>query len=67
MRRYPYATDLLAGLVMTLLFTGGGPAVAAPAGRPPETLTAEVKIVDEAGKRHTLHIDVQTNQVVKTK
>jgi hypothetical protein len=27
----------------------------------------EVKIVDEAGKRHTLHIDVQTNQVVKTK
>jgi hypothetical protein len=99
MRRYPYATDLLAGLVMTLLFTGGGPAVAAPADRPPETLTAdeaiacirtavaaqagwvkevegdddggkrlcEVKIVDEAGKRHTLHIDVQTNQVVKTK
>jgi hypothetical protein len=27
----------------------------------------EVKIVDETGKRHKLHIDVQTNQVVKTK
>lgn len=27
----------------------------------------EVQIVDETGKRHKLHIDVQTNQVVKTK
>ena len=27
----------------------------------------EVKIVDATGKRHKLHIDVQTNQVVKTK
>jgi hypothetical protein len=27
----------------------------------------EVKIVDEAGKRHKLHIDLQTNQVVKTR
>jgi len=27
----------------------------------------EVKIVDQAGKRHTVHIDVQTKQVVKTK
>ena len=27
----------------------------------------EVKLVDEAGKRHTLHVDVATNQVVKTK
>jgi hypothetical protein len=27
----------------------------------------EVKIVDETGKRHKLHIDVQTNQVVKAK
>jgi hypothetical protein len=27
----------------------------------------EVKIVDQTGKRHTLHIDVQTKQVVKTK
>jgi hypothetical protein len=27
----------------------------------------EVKIVDEAGKRHKLHVDVATNQVVKTK
>jgi hypothetical protein len=99
MRRYQYATDLLAGLVMTLLFTGGGLAVAAPPGQPPEALTAEeaiaciqtavaaqagwvkevegdedggkrlceVKIVDATGKRHTLHIDVQTNKVVKTK
>jgi len=27
----------------------------------------EVKLVDETGKRHTLHVDVATNQVVKTK
>jgi hypothetical protein len=27
----------------------------------------EVKVVDEAGKRHKLHIDVATNQVVKVK
>lgn len=27
----------------------------------------EVKLVDEAGKRHKLHIDVQTNQVIKGK
>ena len=27
----------------------------------------EVKLVDQMGKRHTLHIDVQTKQVVKTK
>jgi hypothetical protein len=27
----------------------------------------EVKILDETGKRHKLQIDVQTNQVVKTK
>jgi hypothetical protein len=27
----------------------------------------EVKIVDEMGKRHKLHIDVATNQVVKSK
>ena len=27
----------------------------------------EVKIVDETGKRHKLHVDVATNQVVKAK
>jgi hypothetical protein len=27
----------------------------------------EVKLVDETGKRHKLHVDVATNQVVKTK
>jgi uncharacterized membrane protein YkoI len=27
----------------------------------------EVKLVDDAGKRHKLHIDVATNQVVKAK
>jgi hypothetical protein len=27
----------------------------------------EVKLVDEAGKRHKLHVDVATNQVVKTR
>ena len=27
----------------------------------------EVKLVDAAGKRHKLHVDVATNQVVKTK
>ena len=99
MRRYPYARDLLAGLVITLLCTAGVPAVAAAASSPREALTVdeaiacirtavaaqagwvkevegdddggkrlcEVKIVDEAGKRHTVHVDVQTNQVVKTK
>jgi hypothetical protein len=27
----------------------------------------EVKLVDEAGKRHKLHVDVATNQVVESK
>jgi len=27
----------------------------------------EVKLIDENGKRHKLHVDVATNQVVKTK
>jgi len=27
----------------------------------------EVKIVDEAGKRHTFHVDVQANQIVNNK
>ena len=27
----------------------------------------EVKLVDDAGKRHKLHVDVATNQVVKAK
>jgi hypothetical protein len=27
----------------------------------------EVELVDETGKRHKLHVDVQTNQVVKAK
>jgi len=27
----------------------------------------EVKLIDETGKRHKLHVDVATNQVVKTK
>jgi len=27
----------------------------------------EVKLVDEAGTRHTLHVDVATNQVVKAR
>jgi uncharacterized membrane protein YkoI len=27
----------------------------------------EVKLVDDTGKRHKLHVDVATNQVVKTK
>jgi hypothetical protein len=27
----------------------------------------EVKLVDEMGKRHKLHVDVATNQVVKTR
>ncbi len=27
----------------------------------------EVKLVDETGKRHKLHVDVATNRVVKTK
>jgi hypothetical protein len=27
----------------------------------------EVELVDDTGKRHKLHIDVQTNQVVKAK
>jgi hypothetical protein len=27
----------------------------------------EVKLVDETGKRHKLHVDVATNQVVRTK
>ena len=99
MRLHQCATDLLAGLVVTLLLTGGGHAVAAPTGQPTSALTAEetiacvraavaaqaglvkevegdnekgkrlceVKIVDETGKRHKLHIDVQTNQVVKAK
>jgi hypothetical protein len=92
------ATDLLAGLVVTLLLTGGHALAATPA-QSPSALTAdeaiacirtavaaqaglvkevegddkkgqrlcEVKIVDETGKRHKLHVDVQTNQVVKVK
>ena len=99
MRLHRYATDLLAGLVVTLLLTGGGHAVAASAGQSTKALTpeeaiacirtavatqaglvkevegdeekglrvCEVKIVDETGKRHKLHVDVQTNQVVKAK
>jgi uncharacterized iron-regulated membrane protein len=99
MKRDLYATNLIAGCVITLLCTGGGPAVAAPARPPREALTVdealacirtaaaaqagwvkevegdddggtrlcEVQMVDEAGKRHTVHVDVQTNQVVKTK
>ena len=93
------ATDLLAGLVVTLLLIGGGHAMAASTGPSRSALTTdeaiacirtavaaqagwvkgvegedkkgqrlcEVKIVDEAGKRHKLQIDVQTNQVVKAK
>jgi uncharacterized membrane protein YkoI len=99
MRLHRCATDLLAGLVVTLLLTGGGHAVAASKGQSTSALTSdeaiacirtavatqaglvkevegdeekgqrvcEVKIVDETGKRHKLHVDVQTNQVVKTK
>jgi hypothetical protein len=98
MRPLQRATDLLAGLVVTLLLTGGH-ALAAPPDQPTSALTVdeaiacirtavaaqagwvkevegddekgkrfcEVKIVDETGKRHKLLIDVQTNQVVKTK
>ena len=98
MRPLQRATDLLAGLVVTLLFTGGH-ALAAPPDQPTSALTVdeaiacirtavatqpglvkevegddekgkrlcEVKIVDETGKRQKLHVDVQTNQVVKTK
>jgi hypothetical protein len=43
MRRHPYVTDLLAGLVITLCLTGGGHAVAAPSDQPTSALT-----VDEA-------------------
>jgi hypothetical protein len=32
-----------------------------------EKWLCEVKLVDEAGKRHKLHVDVATNQVVKAK
>jgi len=99
MRCHLCGTDLLGGLVVTLLLTGGGPAVAAPTGPSRSALTTdeaiacirtavaaqagwvkgvegedkkgqrlcEVKIVDEAGKRRKLQIDVQTNQVVKAK
>jgi uncharacterized membrane protein YkoI len=99
MRLHRCATDLLAGLVVTLLLTGGGHAVAAATGPATSALTSEeaiacirtavaaqagrvkeiegdekkgirvceVKIVDETGKRHKLHVDVQTNQVVKAK
>jgi hypothetical protein len=99
MRFHRGATDLLAGLVVTLLLTGGVRAVAAPTGPSASALTTdeaiacirtavaaqagwvkgvegedkkgqrlcEVKIVDEAGKRHTLQVDVQTQQVVKAK
>ena len=74
MRLLPRATDLLVGLVVTLFLTGGH-ALAAPPGQLTSVLTAdekgkpfcEVKIVDETGKGHKLHIDVQTNQVVKAK
>jgi hypothetical protein len=44
MRSRPYTTDLLAGLVVTLLLTGGGHAVAAPTAQPPSTLTADEAI-----------------------
>ena len=99
MRRQLCTTDLLAGLVVTLLLIGGGHAMAASTGPSRSALTTdeaiacirtaaaaqaglfkgvegedkkgqrlcEVKIVDEAGKRHTLQVDVQTQQVVKAK
>jgi hypothetical protein len=99
MRCHRGGTDLLAGLVVTLLLIGGGHAVAAPTGPSTLALTTdeaiacirtatpahaglikgvegedkkgqrlcEVKIVDEAGKRHKLQVDVQTQQVVKAK
>jgi hypothetical protein len=99
MKRQLCATDLLAGLVVTLLLIGGGHAMAASTGLSRSALTTdeaiacirtvaaaqaglvkgvegedkqgqrlcEVKIVDETGKRHTLQVDVQTQQVVKAK
>jgi hypothetical protein len=99
MKRHHSASDLLAGLALTLLLTGGGHAVAASSEQSTSALTAdeaiacirtavaaqagrvrevegdedggkrlcEVKIVDETGKRHKVHVDLQTNQVVKTK
>jgi hypothetical protein len=98
MRPFQRATDLLVGLVVILLLTGGY-ALAASSGKQISALTAdeaiacirtavaaqtglvkgvdgddkkgkhlcEVKIVDETGKRHTLQVDVETNQVVKVK
>jgi uncharacterized membrane protein YkoI len=44
MRRLPYATDLLAGLVITLLLTGGGRAVATSTDQRISALTAEEAI-----------------------
>jgi hypothetical protein len=44
MRLHLGATDLLAGLVVTLLLTGGARAVAAPTGPSPSALTAEEAI-----------------------
>jgi uncharacterized membrane protein YkoI len=99
MKPHLYAANLLAGLALTLLCSGGGQAMAASSNQPDEALTAdevmaciqtvmkeqtgfirevegddengkrvcEVKIVDEAGKRHTFHVDVQANQIVKSK
>jgi uncharacterized membrane protein YkoI len=99
MKPHPYATNLLVGLALTLLCSGGGQAIAASSSQPEEALTAdeaiaciqtvmkaqagfvrevegdeedgkrvcEVKIVDEAGKRHKFHVDVQANQIVKSK
>jgi uncharacterized membrane protein YkoI len=93
-----YATNLLAGLALTLLCSGGQ-AIAASSNQPTEALTSdeaiaciqtvmktqagvirevegdeedgkrvcEVKIVDEAGKRHKFHVDVQANEIMKSK
>ena len=44
MRLHPCATGLLAGLVVTLLFTGGARVVAAPPGQSASALTAEEAI-----------------------
>jgi hypothetical protein len=44
MRPLQCATDLLAGLVVTLLLTGGGDAVAAPTDEPTSALTTDEAI-----------------------
>jgi len=99
MQPHVYATNLLVGLGLTLLCSGGGQAMAASSSQPDEALTAEeaiacihtvtkaqagfvrevegddedgkricqVKIVDQAGERHTFHVDVQSNEIVKNK